>query len=141
MIRNHEEIAAVTRKLEELSSELKDVEKKIPDLLHRQNEIIAKMETLKNAYNILTGSEYPEKRVLMGEHDQFQSGMTIGDAIELVLRARGPLTRSQLLIELLNHGVSLGETNPRGSLHNAIKRDARKRFEVLENGRVFLRNS
>jgi hypothetical protein len=70
---------------------------------------------------------------------QFKQGTTIGNAMQTILRERGPLPRNELMKILLGGRVITNRKNARVLVANAIKRDGRKRFSVTSDGKVELR--
>ena len=64
---------------------------------------------------------------------------TIGDAMEMILKKRGALPRKQLIDLLLKTGIEMSRKNPQVVVSNAIKRDAKQRFIVLDDRKVTLR--
>lgn len=70
---------------------------------------------------------------------RFKQGTTIGNAMQTILRERGPLPRNELMKILLDGHVITNRKNARVLLANAIKRDGRNRFSVTQDGRVELR--
>ena len=64
---------------------------------------------------------------------------TIGDAVESILRAnKKPMSRREVFDTLKLLKVSISEINARVVLTNLVKRDAKKRFVILEDGKMWL---
>lgn len=75
----------------------------------------------------------PEIEAVLNPH------FTIGDAIERILKECRPLTRAEILAKLKQAKVPISETNARIVVFNAVTRDKKNRFIILENGKVTLR--
>jgi len=63
-------------------------------------------------------------------------GMSIGNAIEAIILSDGPQKQKALIDRMRAEGVKISTSSPYSVLKNAILRDKRKRFKVLEDGRV-----
>jgi len=71
---------------------------------------------------------------------QFPLGVNtkIGDAIESILKRNGSMRRPALLKLLQVSGIPINPNAPHTVIANAIKRDTKKRFKILKDGRVAL---
>lgn len=77
-------------------------------------------------------------RMLMDEEGIVRSDMTLGDAMEKIIKEHGPQSQKDLIERIRAAGIRLSERNPYISLGAAIRNDAKKRFVRVE-GRVALR--
>ncbi len=64
--------------------------------------------------------------------------LTLGDAMEILIKERGALTQRELIDAIQAGGLSISAKNPHVVIANAVSRDSKKRFVRLANGKVSL---
>lgn len=125
--------------------QLQALEKKIEELYAQRKKLVYELSLAAEAFKRLRDSdpkldlpqlEYPAE---ISANPRYSA--TIGDAIEAVLKQRGPLPRKDILKYLQESGVKISEKNAFIVVSNEIKRDPKNRFNVLMNRKVALRNA
>ena len=70
----------------------------------------------------------------------FSQNTTIGNAMEIMLKQRGPLTQREIIDWLREAKIRISERNPHVTIANAIRKDKKKRFRKLKDRRVALKS-
>lgn len=98
------------------------------------------LKALQMAYPYLTGKELsPPIPDFMTPNPTHGPEATIGDAMfDMLSRKAAPLALDEIVAELLHRRVRISEAAPKKVIRTAIRRDARKRFVRLADGRVWL---
>lgn len=128
-------IELLDSKWKTLTHDLSVLSEKFSKDQKRRYELIEQLKTLLKTFEII--GEFPDNFVIPKELLPERRG-TIGDFIETILDEYGALTRPEIEVYLRQRNVSIGIENARIIIANAIKRDARCRFKILENGKVAL---
>lgn len=105
------------------------------ELQLRKERLLSQLDGMLKTFDVL--GERPADLRIPPELE-FGTKMTIGDAMEKVLKERGPLPKAELMEVLLKGKVLTNRKTSRILLANAITRDGRKRFKVTEDGKVEL---
>ncbi len=138
-------------------------EELLEELARRWHDNLAKIATLNSEIRTLTQT----RNVLIGEMQQtnklfisirehhpnirlpklqlpseFQFAVnpdiTLGDAMEILIKERGTMTQRELIDAIQAGGLSISAKNPHVVIANAVSRDSKKRFVRLANGKVSL---
>ena len=114
------------------------ITKEIQSLQMKKAEIVKKMDEFIENLSVLSGlpKERWEKSMLNVHFSLI--GKSIGDAIELIIKSEGPQTQKALIDKMRAEGVKISAKAPYAVIKNAILRDSRKRFKLLDDGRVDL---
>jgi hypothetical protein len=128
-------IAGLKENWDVVYHDLWDVGEKLRDLQFRKARLVSQLDGLLKTFDLL--GERPTDLRIPPELE-FGPKMTIGDAMEKVLKERGSLTKADLMEILLKGKVLTNRKTARILLANAITRDGRKRFRVTADGKVEL---
>jgi hypothetical protein len=132
----------VEKELKKLGLKLLDLDKRDQKILSLKYVTLAQIESLKKLLEkldkpLILGSSRSHSSVelISGLNENTQ----LGDAIETILRVKGPLFRKEIIDWLRRYRVRISLKAPQQVLANAIKKDKKRRFETLEDGRVALK--
>ncbi len=67
------------------------------------------------------------------------SSMSLGDAVEALLRKEGPSFQKDIIEAIREAGIRLSEKAPYVVIGRIVKHDSKNRFKILKDGRVALR--
>ena len=118
----------INSRLSALTDELKKVQKE-------RYELIAQLSGLLKTFEVL--GEHPSNLIIPAELVPKRKGR-IGDFIENILEKYGTLTRSEIEVYLRQMNINVSLEHARIVVANAIKRDAKRRFVELEDGKIGL---
>ncbi len=118
--------------------EFMELTEQINSLQLKKAELVKKMDEFID--NLASVSGLPKERLqkkYLGKHFSL-IGKSIGDALELILITEGAQRQKDLIHKMRAEGVKISEKAPYAVIKNAIMRDKRKRFKMLDDGRVDL---
>jgi hypothetical protein len=101
----------------------------------RKARALEQLDAMLKTFDVLGGRP---KDLRIPPELEFGPKMTIGDAMEKVLKERGSLSKAELMEMLLRGKVLTNRKTSRILVANAITRDGRKRFKVMSDGKVQL---
>ncbi|MCX6120065.1 MAG: hypothetical protein NTX44_00395 [Ignavibacteriales bacterium] len=119
------------QKLVNEHSTLLDRHSEIELNLHAVEE---KINSLKDAYKTFFGEE---PSILLPS----SLNSSLGDFLEIILKENNTLEINRAIELLREKRVKLSLNNPRNVLANLVKKDKKKRFTRLEDGRISLRET
>jgi hypothetical protein len=129
-------VALLNKNWEQISFELRKLNDDLSKAQRRKAELLSQLDGLLKTFDLL--KQRPADLIIPPELRPNRK-VTIGDFIEGILQEYGELTRAEIEVYLRQRNVGMNLTNARIIIATAIKRDARQRFRVLENGKVTLR--
>lgn len=136
-------IKLLTKNYEGLLERIKGLGQTIGHMEQERTELLAQMDALLITMQFLKKQnpslKLPEMEIPPEIKFNTRGIVTLGNAIESILRERGELSRLEILEELRKQNFEIKSKNARIVLANAIKRDSRKRFIETENGKIALR--
>lgn len=115
---------------EQISLELHKLKQESQSLAMRKEELLSQLNGLLKTFDIL--GDRPKDLIIPPEIE-FKASASIGDTMEAILLQERPLSKGELIRRLQKAG-RLDTKNARIILANAIKRDTKKRFEIVEDG-------
>jgi hypothetical protein len=114
----------------------------IVSLTDERNSLIDEMQSTSKLFSTIRKErpdvKLPELIVPVNFNFAANPNLSIGDAMEMLLRERGPLTQRQMIDAIHEGGLHINSKHPHIVMANAIKRDAKKRFVRLKDGKVGL---
>ncbi|MGA9363777.1 MAG: hypothetical protein WBW16_05345 [Bacteroidota bacterium] len=122
---------------------IKEIDDQIAKLRNERNQHVEAIGEINNVLRTVTKHFVPSAKLIdaseiaPGGFVALKSDMTIGDAMEQILKVKKAATQKSIIEALTQAGIRISKNNPYIVLGNAIKRDGKKRFRV-ENGKVLL---
>ena len=131
----------IARKIKSLEGTISALNEKEIALRKQKKALVKELQSLKQAEYVASGEATEDFVKIFGKLAVvlLTENTPLGDAIEANLTAFGPMTRTELIESLNDQGVPISPNSPHQVLANAIKRDPKKRFEILEDRRVGLK--
>jgi len=120
-------------RIAELNEELDAIKSEIERLAKRQYKLNEERNDIIKSTIIRT---FPNT----AETFSLSPNMTIGNAVENIIRVIKVVSQKDLIEMLNNAQIPISKKNPYVVIANLIKRDAKKRFKKTKDGKIFLRN-
>lgn len=123
-----------------LTKDLAELNKEFDRLKLHKGFLLVQLQTVLESIKRLKETEphlkFPELEI--PPELLFSPDMTIGDAMEIMLKERGPLTQREIINLLGPTDIRISKSNPHVVIANTIRKDKRNRFRRLKDGRVAL---
>jgi hypothetical protein len=136
--KNTELMKQLQRNWEMVALEISRVEKELNQLGAKRSILLNQLDAILKTFDVLGGR--PDNLIVPPEL-QFKPNTTIGDAMESILKERGPLSKKELISILAGANLIKNPKNARVLIANAISKDSRKRFEISADKKVMLKQS
>jgi len=120
------------KRIEEINNEFNALKGKIENLAKRQHKLNEERDRIIRSLTVVT---FPNPAASFS----LSPNMTIGDAMENILRIIGTATQKELIKILNDAFVPISSKNAYVVLANLLIRDAKKRFVKMKDGRITLR--
>lgn len=142
MTNKKDELADVVEyAVKDLKGEIMAYDNQIMVLQQKKAEAVKKLEDFLKYIKKMSGKKDLALDSMFDRSRQpVHSHMTIGDAVEALILNEGAQTQTELIKKVKAAGIRVSEKAPYVVIGNAIRRDSRKRFKILNDGRVDLRN-
>ena len=128
----------LVKELNRLFEELNRLHEQKQKLFDKGDAILLKIRSIQNTLDLLK-SNVPPQDAESKLASALDENSKLGDAIEVIVDAMGPLRRKEIIEILRKYRVRISPKNPEQVLATAIFRDREGRFEILKDKRVGLK--